>query len=131
MYLLNLVWFLGTSTLPMCGSTPSKQSRNVPMCLRNLQKKLVHGTLIEAEILTFPLPHVFAQLGLVLGCQCSVHGMPTPPKWSKNVPMHLPKNLVHASTMRSEHNSISEVPTPDTLGVYVLAPDSRGSCASI
>ena len=51
-------------------STPPKWSRNVPMCLRNLQKNLVHEALIEAEILilTFPLPHVsFAQLGLSFG----------------------------------------------------------------
>ena len=33
--------------------------------------------------------------------------------------------------MRSEHNSILEVPTPDPLGVYVPAPDPpRGLCAS-
>ena len=29
--------------------------------------------------------------------------------------------------MRSEHNSILEVPTPDPLGVYVPAPDPLGS----
>ena len=28
--------------------------------------------------------------------------------------------------MRSEHNSILEVPTPDPLGVYVPAPDPLG-----
>ena len=28
--------------------------------------------------------------------------------------------------MRSEHNAISEVPTPDPLGVYVPAPDPQG-----
>ena len=28
--------------------------------------------------------------------------------------------------MRSEHNSILEVPTPDPLGVYVPAPDPIG-----
>ena len=36
------------------------------MCLRYLQKYLVHGALIESEILSSPLPHVFAELGLVL-----------------------------------------------------------------
>ena len=28
--------------------------------------------------------------------------------------------------MRSEHNSIWEVPTPDPLGVYEPAPDTQG-----
>ena len=28
--------------------------------------------------------------------------------------------------MRSEHNSISEVPTPELLGFYVSAPDPLG-----
>ena len=55
-------------------STPLKWSRSVTMCLNNLQKNLVHGVLIEAEILTSPLPHVFAQLGKVFGHQDSAHG---------------------------------------------------------
>ena len=67
MYMLSLAQFLGASALPMGVSTPPKWSTNVPTCLRNLQKNLVHGALIEAEILTSPLPHIFAQLGLVLG----------------------------------------------------------------
>ena len=53
------------------------------MCLRNLQKKLVHGALIEAEILTSPLPHAFAQLGHVLGTSTLPMGVSTPPKWFK------------------------------------------------
>ena len=39
---------------------------------------------------------------------------------------NLQKDLVPASTKRSEHNSISGVPTPDPLGVYVPAPDPLG-----
>ena len=66
MYLLNLAQFLGTNTLPSGVSASPKQSRNVSMCLRNFQKNLVHGALIEAEILTSPLPYVFAQLSPVL-----------------------------------------------------------------
>ena len=94
------------------------------MCLKNIQKYLAHGALIEAEILTSPLPHVFAQLGPVLGNGTLPAGVSTPPKWSTNVPMclrNLPKKLVHASTMRSEHNSISKVPPPDPPGGHVLA----------
>ena len=46
------------------------------MHLRNLQNNLVHGALIDAEILTSPLPHVFAQPGQVFGhwhsaCRCA------------------------------------------------------------
>ena len=41
---------------------------------------LVHGALIEAEILTSPLPHVFAQLGLVLGTGALPTGVSTPHK---------------------------------------------------
>ena len=48
-------------------------------------KNLVHGALIEAEILTSPLPHVFAQLGLVLGAGALPMGVSTSPKWSRNV----------------------------------------------
>ena len=42
-------------------------SRNATVYLRHLQKNLVHGALIDAEILTSPFPHVFAQLGPFLG----------------------------------------------------------------
>ena len=66
---------LGTGTLPAGVSTPCKWSRNVPMCLRYLQKHLVHEALIEAEILTSPPQMLFAQLGSALGtgtlaCRC-------------------------------------------------------------
>ena len=45
-----------------------------------------------AEILTSPLPHVFAQLGPFLGADALPMGVLTPPKWSKSVPMCL-RNL--------------------------------------
>ena len=54
MYLLNLAWIFGTSAVPAGASTPHKWSRNVCMCLKNLQKYLVHGAPIEAKILTSP-----------------------------------------------------------------------------
>ena len=57
---------LGASALPMGASTPPTWSRNVPMCLKTLQKYLMPGALIESEILSSPLPHVFAELCLVL-----------------------------------------------------------------
>ena len=44
------------------------------------KKDLVQRALIEAEILTSPLPHVFAQLGLVLGASTLPAGVSTPPK---------------------------------------------------
>ena len=55
--------FLGADALPMGVLTPPKRSKCVHVCLRNLKKILVHGALIDAEILTSPLPHVFVQLG--------------------------------------------------------------------
>ena len=80
MYLLNLAWYLGPGALPTGVSTPPEWSRNVPMCLRNLQKNLVHGALIEAEILTSPLPHAFAQFSPVLGTGTLSTGVLTPPR---------------------------------------------------
>ena len=38
MYLFNLAWIVGASAIPMGVSTPPKWSRNLPMCLRNLQR---------------------------------------------------------------------------------------------
>ena len=56
MYLLNLAHFSGADALSMGVLTPPKWSKSVPMCLRNVQKNLVHGALIDAEILTSPSP---------------------------------------------------------------------------
>ena len=78
------------------------------MCLRNFQNKyLLQGALIEAEILTSPLHHVFAQLGLDYGLTSTqLMGVPTPPKWSTNVPMCLrnlqTKYVVHGTLMETE-----------------------------
>ena len=63
------------------------------ICLSGTSKTiLVHGALIEVEILTSPLPHVFAQPSPVLGAGTLPMGVSTPPKWSRNVPMCL-RNL--------------------------------------
>ena len=43
------------------------------MCLRNLQKYLVYGALMEAKTLTSLHPNVFVQLGLVFGHWHSAH----------------------------------------------------------
>ena len=67
MYLLNLAWFLDAGTLPMGVSTPPKWSTNVPICFRNIKRNLVHGALIEAEILTSPLPMYLFNLAWFLG----------------------------------------------------------------
>ena len=57
-----------------------------------LLKNLVHGALIETEILTSPLCHVFAQFGQVLGTGTLSAGVSPPAKWSRNGPMCL-RNL--------------------------------------
>ena len=38
MCLFNLAWIVGASAIPMGVSTPPKWSRNLPMCLKNLQR---------------------------------------------------------------------------------------------
>ena len=240
MYLLNLAQILHDGALPMGVSTPSKLSKMFPYVSGTSKKNLVHGALIEAEIMTSPSPmyflnlaqfwllalcpqvcqhlliwsrdvsrclrnlkkigtwglsrswdidlptfpcicstwtsfwalalnpwvcqhllsgkemfvcvsgiskkfdawgpnrrwdsdvsppHVFAEFGLVFSTGTLLPGVSTPPKWFTNIPMclrNLQKCLVHASTMRSEHNSISEVPTPDLLRVYKPVPDPQG-----
>ena len=65
---------LGTDTLPVGVQLPPKSSENVPMCLNNLQKNLVHEALIDAVILTSPLPYVFAQLDPIMRYQCFTCG---------------------------------------------------------
>ena len=50
------------------------------LCVSGTSKKsLVHGALIEAELLT-SLPPIYAQLGLVLGTGTLPTGVSTPPK---------------------------------------------------
>ena len=92
MYLLNLgqLWVLALCP-QVCQHLPS----NLEMFLcvsRTYIKYLVHGALIEAEILTSQLPHAFAQLSPVLSAGTLPAGVSTPPKWSRNVPMCL-RNL--------------------------------------
>ena len=86
------------------------------LCISGTSKKIgVWGPNRSWDI-DLPFPHVFAQLSPVLDAGTVPTVVSTPPKWSKNVPLclrNLQKKLVHVSTMRSEHNSISEVPTPD------------------
>ena len=91
MYLLNLAHFSGANTLSMGVLTPSKWSKSVPMCLRNVQKNLVHGALIDAEILTSPSPMYLLNLAHFSGADALFMGVLTPPKWSKSVPM-CPRN---------------------------------------
>ena len=87
MYLLNLaqLWAL-TLCLQVCQHLPS--SLQMFLCVSETSKEnLVHWALIEVDILTSPLPHIFAQLGLVLGASALPAGVSTPPKWSTNVSM--------------------------------------------
>ena len=53
------------------------------------RSNVVQEALIEAEILTSPLCHVFAQFGPVLGTGTLPAGVSTPVKWSRNAPMCL------------------------------------------
>ena len=57
---------VGTDTLRAFVSTPHKLSRNVPMCLRNLQTNIwCMRSLMEAEDIELPhYSHVFADRGL-------------------------------------------------------------------
>ena len=59
---------------------------------QKLLKKLVHGALIEAEILTLPPQMYLLNLAKFLGTSALSAGVSTPPKWSRNVPMCL-RNL--------------------------------------
>ena len=58
-------------------------------------------------------------LDKLLGTSTLPLGVSTPPKLFENVPMCLRnlQNIGVCNTMRSEHDSISEVPTPDPIGV--------------
>ena len=92
MYFLNLTQVLGTGTLPdMCVNT-SQVDLEMFLCASQEPSKsiLLHGALIETEILTCPLPNVFAQLRPcfwvpALYLQVGQHL----PQWSTNIPMCL------------------------------------------
>ena len=68
---------LSAGTLPKGVSTTVKWSRNVPMCLRNFQNVFGAWGLNRSWDIDLPAPHVFAQLGLVLGTYHSTHGVST------------------------------------------------------
>ena len=74
MYLLNLAWFWALAfCLEVCQHLTGELE--MFLCVSEPYKEyLVHGALIEAMILTSLLPHIFAQLGLDFGWQCSAHG---------------------------------------------------------
>ena len=72
---------------------------NVPMCLTNLQRSLRHGALIDAKILTPPLPNVFGWPGQDMDTDTLPVGVKLPPKSSENVPMCL-RNLQKTWCMR-------------------------------
>ena len=58
---------LGGAALPMDVFTHPKWYTNVPICLRNSQINAVQEALIEAEILTCPLPMYLLNLALFPG----------------------------------------------------------------
>ena len=94
---------LGTGTLSAGVSTPPKLSRNVPMCLRNLQKVFGAWGLNRSWDIDLPLCHVFAQLGLVLATLTA--GVSTPHKWLEmflHVSGTSKNNLVHEALMEAE-----------------------------
>ena len=74
MYLLNLDKMLGTSPLPTGVLTPPKWFKMFLCVSGTSQKNLVYRAIIEAEILTSPLPHIYAQLSHIFGCWHSVCG---------------------------------------------------------
>ena len=111
---------------PMCVSAICGQCRSGSYLSQEPPKKIGAWGPNRSCDIDLPTPHLFAQLGLVFGHWHSAHGCVNTSQVVYNVPIclrNLQKNLVHASTMRSEHNSISEVITPDPLGVYVPAHD--------
>ena len=82
------------------------------LCVSGTSKKyLVHGPLIEAGILTSPLPHVFAQLGPVLGTGTLPAGVSTPAKWSRNVSMGI-RNLQKMYLVHGAYNRSWDIDLP-------------------
>ena len=65
----------------MCQHLPS--SLKMFLCVSGFSKNLVYGALIDAEILTSPLPHVSSQLGQDSGTDALPTGVLTPLQWSK------------------------------------------------
>ena len=91
MYLLNLDQFLVLAHCPqVCQHLPG--DLEMFLCVwRTSKKDLVHGALIEAEILTSLLPHVFAQQGLVYGHWHSAHKCVSTSQVIWNIPIFVRK----------------------------------------
>ena len=105
MYLLNEAQFWSLALyLQVCQHLP----HGLEMILHfweTSKEHFVHGALTEAEILTSPLPHVFAQLGLVYGCKCSAHRCVNTPSGLKMflcVTGTSRKCLVHGAIIEAE-----------------------------
>ena len=105
MYLLNEAQFWSLALyLQVCQHLP----HGLEMILHfweTSKEHFVHGALIEAEILTSPLPHVCAQLGLVYGCKCSAHRCVNTPSGLKMflcVTGTSRKCLVHGAIIEAE-----------------------------
>ena len=115
MYLLTLAQFWDTSTLAAGVSSPPKWSTNVPICLRNLQKILVHGALLEAEILTSPSPMHLLNLAWFLGTSAPSMDVSTPPKWSRNVPISFRNFQKRFGAWSSNGGRDIDLPTPPCI----------------
>ena len=94
-----------------CVNTPS--GLKMFLCVTGTSRKcLVHGTIIEAEILTSPLPIYLLNLAKLLGTSTLPTGVSTPPRWSKIV-LYVwgtsKKHLVHDAPNRSWD---IDLPTP-------------------
>ena len=89
MYMMSLaqLWAL-TLCLHVCQHLTS--CLEIFLCVSETSKpNLVYEALMEAKILSSPLPHVFAEFGLVFGTGTLPTGVSTPPKWSNNGPIYL------------------------------------------
>ena len=86
------------------------------LCVSGTCKKVFGAwALIEAEILTSPLPHVFADLGLVLGTGTLPTGVSTPPKWSNNGPIYLRNLQMVFSAWGPDRSWDIDLPTPNVF----------------
>ena len=105
MYLLNLAQFWSLALYLQVWQHLSHGLEMILHVWETSKEHFVHGALIEAEILTSPLPHVFAQLGLVYGCKCSAHWCVTTPSGLKTflcVTGTSRKCLVHGVIIEAE-----------------------------
>ena len=102
---LKVMWVFWVDLDPPMGvSATCGGCRNAPICLRNVQKTLVQGTLIVAEILISPSPCIcstwpgfWVPVLSPLGCQHLPSGL----KYSY-VSQKLLKKLVHGALIEAE-----------------------------